>query len=125
MKKETILLVDDDEVVLSTLATHLNEYYQVLVATNGIDAAYAYEHNVETIVAIVTDLEMPRLDGAGLAEWVHHVNPRMPIIIMSGSIADGRISGLLQRPGISFLAKPFLPAQLEEMLNNFVVLSVN
>ena len=125
MKKETILLVDDDEAVLSILARHLMEYYQVLVATNGIDAVYSYEHNMETIVAIVTDLEMPRLDGAGLAEWVHHVNPRMPIIIMSGSLIDGRISELLQRPGICFLAKPFLPAQLEEMLNNFGVISVN
>lgn len=38
MKKETILLIDDDERVLSMLAKSLEESYQVLVATNGMAA---------------------------------------------------------------------------------------
>jgi CheY-like chemotaxis protein len=123
MKKETILLVDDDEPVLSMLARSLEESYHVLVATNGIAGVYAYEQHAEVIVAIVTDLEMPRLDGAAFAEWVRHINPKMPIIIMSGSVADGRISELLQRPGIAFLAKPFLPVQIERMLHSLGVVS--
>src|SRR5437016_10574925 len=113
MKKETILLVDDDEAVLRMLARHLKENYRVLVATNGIDAVYAYERNIETVVAMVTDLEMPRLDGAGLAGWVRHISPTLPIIVMSGNISEERISTLLPHRGIAFLGKPFLPSQLE------------
>jgi DNA-binding NtrC family response regulator len=119
--KDTILLADDDEAVLGMLASHLAESYRVVTASNGIEAVYAYEDNIESIVAVVTDLEMPRLDGAGLTEWVRHINPRMPMILMSGSINDGRILALRQLRWIGFLGKPFLPSKVEELLNNLGV----
>lgn len=125
MKKETILLVDDDESVLSMLARSLEDSYQVLVATNGMAAVYVYEQHGEAIVALVTDVEMPRLNGTALAEWVRHINPTLPIILMSGSVAGRRISQLLQRPGIAFLAKPFMPTKIEELLNSLGVASAS
>ncbi|HUS10732.1 MAG TPA: response regulator [Pyrinomonadaceae bacterium] len=125
MKKETILLVDDDESVLSMLAKSLEESYHVVVATNGTAAVYAYDQHGEAIVALVTDVEMPRLDGTALAEWVRHINPTLPIILMSGSVTGERISQLLQRPGIAFLAKPFMPRKIEELLNSLGVASAS
>lgn len=91
MIRETILLVDDDESVLSMLARSLEESYQVLVATNGMAAVYVYEQHGEAIVALVTDVEMPRLDGTALAEWIRHINSTLPIILMSGSVDGERI----------------------------------
>ena len=61
-------------------------------------------------------IEMPRLDGAALAEWVHHINPQLPIIIISGSVQDGALQEPSQLAAISFLGKPFEPYQLEKML---------
>src|SRR6266567_4830007 len=106
-KKKTILLVDDDATVITALAPQLEESYEVLVARDGLAAAHAYERNVDRIVAMVTDLHMPRLDGRVLAEWVRHIQPRLPVIIISGGIRDREFGEFLRCSSISFLGKPF------------------
>jgi len=114
--KRTILVVDGDVANLRMLAWSLEAAYDVLTAKDGIDAAYAYEKNGAQISALVTDVEMPRLDGAALAEWVHHINPRLPIIIISGSVQGETLQEPSQLAPISFLGKPFEPYQLEKMI---------
>ena len=125
MIKETILLVDDDESVLSMLARSLEANYHILVASNGTAAVKVYEQHGQAIAALVTAVKMPRPDGTTLAEWVRHINPTLPIILMSGSMAGDRISQLLRRPGIAFLAKPFSPIELVKLLNNLGVVSAS
>ena len=115
--KQTILIVDDDPIVRVLLADSLEEHYEVLLAGDGIDAAYLYESNIERIAAIVTDLEMPRLGGQSLAEWVHHIHPQLPVIIMSGSFEKQTLKDLPRRPMTSFLGKPFEATQLEAILD--------
>ncbi len=117
-RKKTILVVDDDPTVLNMLASVLEDSYRVLIAADGVAAAYLYERNVEQVAALVTDLEMPRLNGQSLAEWVHHIRPKLPVIIMGGTLWTRTLQDLLQRPMISFLGKPFEPAQLEALLQN-------
>lgn len=116
--KQTILLVDDDPTVLSMLATALGSTYKVLVAADGVDAAQIYERNMDTVAALVTDLEMPRLNGQSLSEWVHHIRPQLPVIIMSGNFRQPAMAELTTRPMTSFLGKPFEAAQLEEVLQH-------
>jgi DNA-binding NtrC family response regulator len=115
-QKPTILIVDDDPLIRGMLADALDENYNVLLAGDGVDAAYLYESNLEHIAAIVTDLEMPRLGGQSLAQWVHHIRPHLPVIIMSGSFQKDALRDLPRRPMTSFLGKPFEAAQLQEML---------
>jgi DNA-binding NtrC family response regulator len=116
--KETILIVDDDTSIRNMLAEELEASYDVLVAEDGLEAIVVYEQNAERVRAIVTDLKMPRLNGQLVTEWVHHINPRLPIIIMSGSIRNTDLDELLQNPAVTFLAKPFDPRQLEVLLND-------
>lgn len=116
--KQTILVVDDDPVILEMLTQVLEDTYEVLVAPDGVIAAYLYERNVKEVAALVTDLEMPRLNGQSLTEWVHHIRPQLPIIIMSGGLRNMPAPDFIQRPMISFLGKPFEPAQLEAVLHN-------
>lgn len=115
--KQTILLADDDASIRNMLAEELASSYDVLVAKDGIDAICIYEQNVARVQAIVTDLKMPRLNGQLVAEWVHHINPRLPVIIMSGSIRNTDLEELLQNPLVMFLAKPFNARQLETLLD--------
>jgi DNA-binding NtrC family response regulator len=118
--RKTILVVEDDALILDTLAMHLAVSYDVLVARDGLDAASVYESNIERVVAIVTDWDMPRLDGGSLAEWVHHISPRLPIIIMSGNIPGREDQDFTRGPMTNFLVKPFEPSQLEALLNEFL-----
>jgi len=59
--QKTILIVDDDPAILNMLAQSLELDYDVLLAGDGVAAAYLYERNIEKIAAIVTDLEMRAL----------------------------------------------------------------
>jgi len=60
---------------------------------------------------------MPRLNGQSLAAWVHHIRPRLPIIIMSGSFEKLGMMNLPRQPVTSFLGKPFEVSQLVAMLD--------
>src|SRR6266850_2593748 len=100
--RHTILIVDDDPNVRIMLADSLEEHYDVLLAGDGVDAAYLYESNAQRIAAIVTDLEMPRLGGQSLTDWVHHIHPQLPVIIMSGSFEGHALRDLPRQPMTSF-----------------------
>lgn len=115
--KRTILLVDDDPLVLAMLAQYFASHYEVLLAGDGVEAVYLYENNLDRVAAVVTDLEMPRLNGQSLEEWVHHIRPHLPVIIMSGTFEKYALRSLTRRPMTSFLGKPFEVSQLEAMLN--------
>lgn len=114
--KQTILVVDDEAAIRNMLAVELEASYDVLVARDGLEAISLYEHNAERVAAIVTDLEMPRLNGRLVAEWIHHINPLLPIIIMSGGLKTAELEDLLQSHAVTFLAKPFEPSHLESLL---------
>jgi len=116
--KKTILIVDDDPTILNMLAATLETSYDVLKAADGVAAAYLYEDNIETVVAIVTDLDMPRLNGQSLAEWVHHLRPRLPVIIISGRIRTRQSEDFSRSPMTRFLGKPFEPGRLEALLGD-------
>ena len=118
LDRKTILIVDDDPTILNMLAMTLEASYDVLRAEDGVAAAYVYEHNIDTVAAIVTDLEMPRLNGQSLAEWVHHLRPRLPVIIISGTIRTRPGEDFSQAPMTRFLGKPFEPARLEALLDD-------
>lgn len=115
--KQTVLIADDDLGIRKMLADELEESYDVLVAKDGLDAICIYERNVQSVRAIITDLQMPRLDGGLVAEWVHHINPRLPVIIMSGSLRNRELRELLKNPTVTFLAKPFKPRQIVSLLD--------
>ena len=118
MVKKTILVVDNDATALRILAETLQENYEVLIASDGVNAAYVYERNVDRIAALVTDLNMPRLDGGALSEWVHHIRPGLPIIIMSGNLRKHVSEKLKGMSATRFVGKPFEPVRLEAVLRD-------
>lgn len=118
--KQTILVVDDEPIIRTMLAQELEESYDVMVAKDGLEAIFIYEHHVERVTAIVTDLEMPRLNGRLVTEWVHHINPRLPIIVMSGSMRDVDLEELLRSRYVTFVAKPFEPSRLKALLSKAI-----
>ena len=109
MPNTPTILVDDDQTVRDALA--LADRYDVLVARDGLEAVCVYERNIKRVAAVVTDLDMPRLNGRLLLGW-WHIRPRLPVVLMSGADAGGDLEDLLRQPVISFLPKPFEPAEI-------------
>jgi PAS domain S-box-containing protein len=106
---ETILLVEDDELVRDLASRLLKQQgYTVLEASNGQEAlSVAKEHVGETIHLLLADIVMPQMGGKELADWLKISRPNVKVLFTSG-YADYAIvhHGVLDA-GTQFLQKPF------------------
>jgi two-component system, cell cycle sensor histidine kinase and response regulator CckA len=119
---QTILLVDDYELVLRALHTYLEKRgYNVLEAQDGEEALLLAECFPGMIHVLVTDLIMARVNGRELARRLMTLRPEMQVIMMSGFPDEIMVQQELT-PQIPILPKPFPPKQLltaiEEVLAN-------
>ncbi len=104
---ELILVVDDEAQIREVTAATLAHFgYRVLVASDGTEAVALFAQRSSEISVIVTDLSMPNLDGAGLANVAQHINPNIKILTVSGLSSGGRKIPRQQFAG-AFLLKPF------------------
>jgi two-component system cell cycle sensor histidine kinase/response regulator CckA len=109
---QTILLVDDHELVLRALHTYLEKRgYNVLEARDGEEALLVAECFPSIIQVLVTDLVMVKMNGRELARRLMLLRPEMQVIMMSGFPDEIMVQQDLT-PQIPILAKPFLPKKL-------------
>jgi CheY-like chemotaxis protein len=110
---ETVLVVDDDEIVRTTVASMLEELgYTVLLASNGREALALLEKpgNVDLLF---TDVVMPgTISGRQLAERAVEIVPKLRVLFTSGYtenaiVHNGRLDG-----GVELLSKPYGREQL-------------
>ena len=104
---ETILLVEDDPMLLQLSRTMLEECGYRVLAVPAADAALTQAGEyVGPIHLLLTDLIMPGMNGKVLSEKLKIIRPELKVLIMSGYAADiiGR-HGVIQ-DGIHFLQKP-------------------
>jgi len=110
---ETILLVEDEDIVRRPLVRFLEKLgYAVLQADSAEQALRLYEHDGGRVDLLLTDVVMPGMNGRELAEQIQAQDARMPVVFMSG-YTDAFVNqrGLLQQDVI-LLAKPVLLDQL-------------
>ena len=104
-----ILLVDDDASVRRCLRRFLElEGYVVLEAEHGRAALHVVTCNPQ-IGLVLTDVDMPVMEGHALAAPIVSSRPELPIVLMSGDVAALES---LARFGVPYLAKPFGPDEL-------------
>jgi len=106
---ETILLAEDQGTIRTSLREGLeSEGYTVLEAKTGIEALRIAEDFPGRIDALVTDLIMPSLRGSALAREVTRLHTNTAVIFMSGYSEEAFLeSGLLGKPNVALLQKPF------------------
>ncbi len=105
---ETILLVEDDEAVLSIGELILERSgYTVLTASNGREALEQVKTHNHSVELIVTDVVMPGMSGKELADRIQVVVPRVPVLYLSGYTDDAIAQHGILDPGVEFLPKPF------------------
>jgi len=118
---ELILVVDDSAQVREiTCATLVQHGYRALAAANGTEAVALFAPRCLEIRAVVTDLDMPELDGMALMKIAQTLNPALRVLLVSGS-ANNHDHRPRPPPGGKFLPKPFtaetLLGTVHEMLN--------
>jgi PAS domain S-box-containing protein len=112
---ELILVVDDEAAVRSVTQRMLEKFgYRVIVAADGGEAVAVYARRKQEIAVVLTDMMMPVMDGLATIERLLEMNPRLPIIALSGY---ARGLGTSQGRVRQFLQKPYTAHALLEALN--------
>ncbi len=107
---ETILLVEDDEVVRKLVSEVLdNEGYRLLEAANGVAALSICAQYEERIHLLLTDVIMPEMSGRALADRLVPQYPEMKVLFMSGYTDDVIVHHGVLDAGTAFIQKPFAP----------------
>ena len=107
---ETILLVEDDEVVRKLVSEVLdNEGYRLLEAANGVAALSICAQYEERIHLLLTDVIMPEMSGRALADRLVPQHPEMKVLFMSGYTDDVIADHGVLDAGTAFIQKPFAP----------------
>jgi len=115
----TALVVDDDESLAQIVAMILRmEGFEVQTAHNGVDGYCTYFRNPTDWV--VSDIQMPELDGLGMMQYIRARNPRVKTIYMSGEVDKFRavLKQEAQEFGVKVLTKPFSRHSLIEYISD-------
>ena len=105
---QTILMVDDEDLLLTMGETVLSAYgYKVLTANSGSKALEIITNNDQPIDLVITDLVMPNMSGRELVEHVRRLSPSTKILSSSGYVRPSE-----EQEETSYLQKPFTSQDL-------------
>jgi len=113
----TILLVDDEEMVLEVGERFLKVMgYQALTAREGREAIEVYNKHRDTIDLVLLDIIMPKMKGGEVFDRLKEINPKVKVLLSSGYSINGDASQILERGCSGFIQKPFDMSQLSQSI---------
>ncbi len=108
--KKRILLVDDDQGIVSAVRLALSAHdYEVTTAVDGVDALASYEREEPDLILL--DLVMPRLGGLEVCRRIREFSA-IPIVVLSVKGGEGDIVPALDLGADDYLVKPFRLSEL-------------
>ncbi|HEX3877672.1 MAG TPA: ATP-binding protein [Bryobacteraceae bacterium] len=118
---ETILLVEDDEMVRNLVRETLErDGYKVIDSADPVEAQRLAENYRGRIQLLITDVVMPKLSGKELSRILTGKRTDMKVLYMSGYTDSAIVnSGILQKE-VAFLQKPFTPASLSARVREVI-----
>jgi len=119
--KGTVLLVDDEEVVLDAggqMLKHLG--YEVLLAGDGQEALKLYKKNQDKIDLVLLDMVMPMMGGGKTFDRMKEINSDVKVLLSSGYSIEGEAKEILKRGCDAFIQKPFKLEQLSQKIGEIL-----
>jgi PAS domain S-box-containing protein len=119
----TILIVDDEEMVLDVGARVLQKLgYTVLESSNGFNAVELYKKLRDKIKLVVLDIVMPDMSGGEVYDRLKDINPDVKVLLASGYSIDDQAREIMERGCDGFIQKPFsmktMSDKISEILSN-------
>jgi CheY-like chemotaxis protein len=116
---KTILIVDDERTNRIRLARIVDSLgFSTILASDGLKALSILEDNPD-IDCVVTDCQMPNLDGPGLVSRIRAGNTVLPILIYSAYRSMNEVASLLDQGANGFLNYPVTRKNLGEYLGRY------
>ncbi len=119
---ETVLVVDDEEMILEVGEEMLDAMgYKVLLARGGREAVEIYKANKNDIDLVILDMIMPDMAGGEVYDTMKEINPNIKVLLSTGYSIEGQASEILDRGCDGFIQKPFgvkeLSGKIREILD--------
>ncbi|MFC1833101.1 PAS domain S-box protein [Thermodesulfobacteriota bacterium] len=110
---ETILLVDDEERVRELGRLILSQAgYQVLTASNGVEALALFRKEMDRLDLILLDLVMPEMGGIDCLRELVGIEPTTKVLVLSGQLVTPDDAAVIKGLAKGFVRKPFTVASL-------------
>jgi two-component system, cell cycle sensor histidine kinase and response regulator CckA len=118
---EMVLVVEDDPAAREAMEILLKvDNYQVLTASNGIEAFNIYEKFSDQISLVVSDVVMPEMGGVSLYHSLRKCWPDVKMLFVTGHPLQGEDQALLQSGKVLWLQKPYSVQSFCEIVQNLV-----
>jgi CheY-like chemotaxis protein len=119
--RETVLLIDDEEMILDVSAKMLEGLgYQVITASGGRNGLLAYEKDKGRIDLVILDMIMPEFGGRESFDTMIRVNPSVKVLLSSGYSLDSQAKEIMQRGCKGFIQKPFTMTELSKKIREIL-----
>jgi len=121
MGTETILLIDDEKIVMEVNKELLESMgYKLYVASSGQEGLDIYMEKKDKIDLIILDMIMPGMSGSDTFDRLREINPNAKVLLSSGYSLTDKALAIMDRGCNGFLQKPFrleeLSGKVREML---------
>ena len=115
-----ILIIDDEEPVLSNLCSFLKfKNYDVTSASDGLEGLELFENDPKGFDLIITDIVMPKISGMSLISIIKEKSPEIPIIAITGW-GEFPDAFALDSKADKVLSKPFELSELDKAIDEII-----
>jgi two-component system, cell cycle sensor histidine kinase and response regulator CckA len=117
----TILLIDDEEMIIKVGRELLQELgYKVIAARSGDEAIKLYRAKAAKFDLVIMDMIMPGMGGGETFDNLKAINPDIKVLLSSGYSINGQAAKILERGCDGFIQKPFNLNQLSETIQKII-----
>jgi CheY-like chemotaxis protein len=121
MGTETILLIDDEAIILDVGKQMLEKLgYRVIIANSGREGLEIYKTKRNEIDLIILDMIMPGMGGNEVYKQLQILNPTLKVLLSSGYSLDGLARDILNQGCNGFIQKPFQLKQLSQKIRKIL-----
>lgn len=116
-----VLIADDDQTLLKLLSKKFEKFsgvFEPILALDGINAVNLLEK--EAISLVISDLQMPRLDGFALLSHIKEFYPDIPVIIITAFGKPKSRQVILSQGAVEYLEKPIVIDDLANMILKYL-----
>ena len=122
LRKENILIVDDDVDILELLQRHLQSWNYHTYKAVSVKEAVTILRDTK-IDLLITDLKMPEIDGAELIKFVSEHYPKLPKLVVTGYPSVQDSLSFIKSRVVDYLTKPFTREELQNAVNKSLAIS--
>ncbi len=119
--EETILVVDDEHIILSVTKDLLEGLgYRVVTASNGLESLAHFEEHKNSVDMVILDMILPDMSGGEIFDRLRRIDPKLKILLASGYSIDGQARTILERGCNGFIQKPYHLDKLSQKIREIL-----